>query len=64
MKSMINIPKGLTHGEDLVVIRKSEYETLRRQFKELKDALEKIRRGEKELRNGKTKKVNSLEGLR
>jgi len=64
MKSMISIPKGLTHGEDLVVIRKSEYEALRRQFKELKDVLDKIRRGEKELRNGKTKKVDSLSEIR
>ena len=61
---MINIPKQLTHGEDLVVIRKSEYDTLRRHFKELKDAIAKIKRGEKELKNGKTKIVRSLAEIR
>ena len=61
---MINIPKQLTHGEDLVVIRKSEYDALRRQFKELKDAIAKIKRGEKELKNGKTKIVRSLAEIR
>ena len=64
MKSMVNIPKNLTHGEDLIVIRKSEYENLRRRFKELTDAVNKIRRGEKELRNGKTKIINSLAEIR
>ena len=64
MKSMINIPKNLTHGEDLIVIRKSEYEALRRRFKELTDAFNKIKRGEKELKNGKTKIVNSLAEIR
>ena len=64
MKSMVNIPKNLTHGEDLIVICKSEYEALRRRFKELMDAFNKIKRGEKELKNGKTKTVNSLLELR
>lgn len=60
MKSLISIPKNLTHGVDLIVIRKSEYDTLRRRFKELTDVVNKIKRGEKELRSGKTKKINSL----
>ena len=64
MKTLISIPRGLTHGEDLVVIRKSEYEALHRQVDEFKDALGKIKRGEKELRNGKTKVVRSLAELR
>ena len=64
MKSMINIPKYLTHGEDLVVIRKSEYAALRRRFKELTDAFNKIKKGENELKNGKTKIINSLAEIR
>ena len=64
MKSMVNIPKNLTHGEDLIVIRKSEYEALRRRFKELTDAINKIRRGDKELKSGKTKIINSLAEIR
>ena len=64
MKSMINIPRGLTHGDDLVVMRRVDYEALQRQVEEFRDAIEKIRRGEKELRNGKTKIVHSLAELR
>ena len=64
MKSMISIPHGLTHGDDLVVLRKTDYDALQRQIVEFKDALGKIKRGEKEYRNGKTKVVNSLADLR
>lgn len=64
MKSMINIPRGLTHGDDLVVMRRADYEALQRQIEEFRDAIGKIRRGEKELRNGKTKVVRSLAELR
>ena len=56
MKPMVSIPRGLTHGEDLVVIRKSDYTALQRQLEEFKDAFGKIKRGEKELLEGKTKK--------
>lgn len=64
MKSMINIPRGLTHGDDLVVMRRVDYEALQRQIEEFRDAIGKIRRGEKELRNGKTRIVRSLAELR
>lgn len=64
MKSMIKIPSGLTHGEDLVVMRRVDYEALQRQIDEFRDVIGKIRRGEKELRNGKTRIVRSLAGLR
>ena len=64
MKLMVNIPHKVTHGEDLVVIRKSEYEALQQQIEEFKDAFGKIKRGEKELKEGKTKIVSSLAELR
>ena len=64
MKAIISIPKGLTHGEDLVVIRKSDYDDLQQRLNEFKDVFEKIKRGEAELKNGKTKIVNSLQTLR
>ena len=64
MKSMVNIPKHLTHGEDLIVIRKSEYEALRRRYKELADAVHKIKKGEQEFKTKKTKIVNSLAEIR
>lgn len=64
MKSMVNIPRVLTHGDDLVVMRRADYEALQRQIEEFRDAIGKIRRGEKELRNGKTRIVRSLAELR
>ncbi len=64
MKAMINIPHGLTHGDDLVVIRKADYDALNRKIEEFKDVIKKIQRGEKEFKNGKTKIVNSLTELR
>ena len=64
MKSLINIPHQLTHGDDLVVIRKSDYEALERQVEEFKNVIGKIKRGERELKNGKTKIISSLSKLR
>ena len=63
-KAMVNIPHGLTDGEDLVVLRKADYDALNRKISEFKDAIEKIRRGEEEFKNGKTKVVHSLTELR
>ncbi|EFK96735.1 hypothetical protein LDC_1231 [sediment metagenome] len=51
----IIIPKQLTHGEELIVITRNEYEQLKKHFLELSDAIAKIQKGEKELRTGKTK---------
>ncbi len=59
----ITIPKQMTHGDELVVVRRKEYEQLRKQFLELKDAFTKIRQGEHELRNGRTRVVKSLSEL-
>ena len=64
MKAMVNIPSGLSHGEDLVVIRKADYEALQQRIEEFKDALAKIKRGEKDFKNGKTKIINSLADVR
>ena len=64
MSIMLTIPKYMTHGDELVVVRRNEYDDLRRQFVELKDALAKIRRGESELKNGRTRIVKSLSQLR
>lgn len=57
------ISKQVTHGDDLVVLPRKEYERMTRYVRELKDALLKISRGEKELRLGKTRKVFSLREL-
>ena len=64
MHLTLTIPKRMTHGDELIVVRRKEYEILRKQFVELKDALAKVRQGEHELKNGKTRVVKSLADLR
>ncbi len=64
MSPTFTIPKKVTHGEDLIVVRRKDYEQLLKNFIETKDALAKIRRGEKELAQRKTKVVSSLSQLR
>ena len=62
--SKITIPKRITEGEELIVIRRQEYEQLVKRLAEVKDALVKIRKGEKELREGRTRVIKSLADLR
>ena len=64
MSPTLTIPKKVTKGEDLVVVRRYDYELLLKNFIEAKHALAKIRQGEKELKNGKTRIVGSLTELR
>lgn len=64
MGPMLTIPRRLTHGDELVVVRRKEYEELQRHLAEVKDAFFKIRKGEKELREGRTHIVKSLSELR
>ena len=58
------ISKKVTHGEELIVVSRREFEKLQQRLTEVKDALSKIRKGEKELRLGKTKIVKSLADLK
>ena len=64
MQSIFTIPKRITHGEELIVVRRQEYERMQKHLAEVKDALAKIRQGEKELREGKTRVIKSLTELR
>ena len=64
MAHVLTIPKNLTHGEELIVVTRREYENLQRRLVEIKDALGKIRRGERELKQGKTRAIRSLAELR
>ena len=57
------IPRRLTHGEELLVIRRRDYERLQQHVAEVEDALAKIRRGEREHRAGKTRVIASLAAL-
>ena len=64
MGHVLTIPKNLTHGEELIIVTRREYENLQRRLLEIKDALGKIRRGERELKQGKTRAIRSLAELR
>ena len=45
MSLALTIPKKITKGEELVVVRRHDYEQLLKNFIEAKDALAKIRQG-------------------
>ena len=62
--SKITIPKRITAGEELIVIRRQEQEQLLKYLAEVKDALAKIKKGERELKEGKTRIIRSLADLR
>lgn len=64
MNTEITIPKRFTHGEELVVVRRIEYERLQHHLAEVEDALAKISRGEHEYRTGRTRVIHSLADLR
>ncbi len=64
MKATVAIPKHLTHGAELLVVRRQDYEQLQRHLAEVQDALAKIRRGEQEYRAGKTRVIHSLAEIR
>ena len=63
MKNALMIPKQFTHGVELVVISRHEYESMQKHLAEVKDALTKIRRGEREFKSGQTRTVRSLSEL-
>ena len=56
----LTIPKRITHGEELVLLRKDEYERLVRHKEEVANALRIIAEGEKAYREGRTIKAFSL----
>ncbi|HHT9105405.1 MAG TPA: hypothetical protein ACFYD7_05985 [Candidatus Wujingus californicus] len=62
--SKFTIPKRITEGEELIVLRRQEYEQLLKRLTEVKNALTKIRKGERELREGRTRVIKSLADLR
>jgi hypothetical protein len=56
---LIEVPRRLA-GRKLVLVEAGEYARLKKRVAELDDAIEKIRRGDRALREGKIKTVNSL----
>ncbi len=63
MTTLTLIPKKITHGDELVILPKKEYDNLRRRLDETRDALVKIREGEKEYKAGKIRPMRSLSQL-
>ena len=64
MQAAISIPRNFIHGDELMVVRRKDYEKMQKHLSEVRDALDKIRRGDKEYREGKTITVKSLSDLR
>jgi hypothetical protein len=58
-KEIVTIPSRITKGEELVIIPRSLYEKFFRWEKELKEVLEKVERGKRAYREGKTYIVKS-----
>lgn len=53
------IPKKISGGEELVVVRKSDFTAYQEWQSEVHDALEKVRRGRDEYKRGKTALAHS-----
>jgi len=60
MAATLTIPKTITHGEELVVLARTEYERLIRHREEVAHALRVIAQGEKDYREGKTIRAQTL----
>ena len=58
----IRVPKKLA-GKKLVLVDAAKYSALKRSLTEVRDALEKISRGDAAYRQGRTKSVSSLAEL-
>lgn len=55
----ITIPKRLMKGDDLIVVRRKDFEAFQRWRDEIRDALAKVGRGRKEYEKGKTVTASS-----
>lgn len=51
---VVTIPKKLSKGEDLVVIKSSDFKVFQEWQKNIREALEKVERGRKEYQQKKT----------
>ena len=58
------IPKEVSGGEDLVVVRRRDFEAFQKWREEIRDALAKVNRGRKEYKKGKTVTVSSPRAFR
>ena len=58
------IPKHISKGEELVVLKRSDFEAYRKWQDEVNDALSKVKRGREEYKKGKTTSASSSRELR
>lgn len=58
------IPKKISGGHELVVVKREDYQLFQKWQAEINDALTKIRRGREEHRNKRTVIVSSSRKLR
>jgi archaeosine-15-forming tRNA-guanine transglycosylase len=63
MTTAINISKKIQQGEEVVVVKKTDYLHLLEQITETRSALQAIRQGESAHKKGKTRVVTSLKEL-
>ena len=59
--SIVSIPRRMTHGKELVVLTREEYERIVRRTRDITEALQIIAEGEQAYREGRTLKASSLE---
>lgn len=60
-RGVVSIPRTLTHGRELVVLTREEYEKEVLRSREIAEALRIVAEGEREYREGRTLKASSLE---
>ncbi len=63
MFTSITIPKQFTHGDELILVRRKDYEELQKYVKETKRILKIVKAGERELKSGKIKPIHSIAEL-
>ncbi|OGF83174.1 hypothetical protein A2924_01830 [Candidatus Giovannonibacteria bacterium RIFCSPLOWO2_01_FULL_44_16] len=58
------IPKHISKGEELVVLKRSDFEVYQKWQEQINDALSKVKRGREEYKKGKTIRASSSRELR
>ena len=64
MSNIATISKKVSGGEELVVVRKRDFDAFQKWQSQANDALSKVYRGRKEYRAGKTQILSSSKKLR
>ena len=59
--SIVSIPRRMTHGKELIVLTREEYERIVRRTRDIAEALQILAEGEQAHREGRTLRASSLE---